>query len=156
MPEFRPTVVALLKRNDFLGFIEWEGKSQGLGIGQIFITGKLADSPSHGVVPLSVPPNQELGLFFKVFKTHAHTSSLQSVGGHCPFGNNICRGVLSATLPDYPIPFSIGNESGPLQTATGLRPGGRELGQAKPGPDDSPLTAYGRSIRHNRHHFLDD
>jgi hypothetical protein len=61
--EFRPTVAPLLQRNDFLGLIQRERKSQGFGIGQIFITGKLADSAAHGVVPFSVPTNQELGLF---------------------------------------------------------------------------------------------
>jgi hypothetical protein len=81
MLEFRPTVVALLQCNDFLGLIQREGKSQGFRIGQTFITGKLADSAAHRVVPFSVPANQELGLFFKVFEAHPHTSSLVSAGG---------------------------------------------------------------------------
>jgi hypothetical protein len=42
-----------------------------------------------------VPTNQELGLFLEVFETHAHTSSLVSAGGHCPFGKMYAEASLA-------------------------------------------------------------
>jgi hypothetical protein len=77
-------------------------------------------------------------LFFEVFETHAHTSSLVSAGGHCPFGKMYAEASLARLSQITRFRFRLAMEAG-LADGDQLGTPSRELGK----PDPSRQFAAG-------------